>query len=116
VKQVRLTTSGLYTSVTVAVADTAKDRMRGLLGRAGLERNDALLLRPCRSIHTFGMAFAIDVLFLDAHGRVVAIHRKVQKRRVLFNLRARQTLEMAADAARQQAICVGDMLAFEEMP
>ena len=40
-----------------------RDRARGLLGRDGID--GALLLRPARSVHTFGMRFAIDVAFCD---------------------------------------------------
>ena len=43
------------------VADTFGARLRGLRGRDGLE--GALLLRPCRSVHTLGMRFPIDVAF-----------------------------------------------------
>jgi len=48
-------------------------RLRGLalIGPAGLPPGHALLLRPCSSIHTFGMRFAIDVAFADADGRVL---------------------------------------------
>jgi len=45
------------------VADTRRDRRRGLLGRDGID--GALLLRPARSVHTFRMRFAIDVAFCD---------------------------------------------------
>jgi hypothetical protein len=112
----RLKVSGLYTGITVSIADTEMERMRGLLGRACLSSMEALLLCPCRSIHTFGMAFAIDVLFLDQHDCVIAVHHNVSTRRVLFNLRATRTLEMAAGAAYHQAICVGDRLNFEAIP
>jgi hypothetical protein len=45
--------------------------MKGLLGRNGLPRSEALLIENCRSIHTIGMRFPLDVLFLDGDGRVV---------------------------------------------
>ncbi|MBI2710855.1 MAG: DUF192 domain-containing protein [Actinobacteria bacterium] len=49
---------------TLEVAGTRSQRRRGLLGR---DRFDgALLLRPCRSVHTFGMRFPIDVVLCDA--------------------------------------------------
>lgn len=48
----------------VEVADTWRARMRGLLGRDGLD--GALLLRPASSVHTLFMRFAIDVAHLDA--------------------------------------------------
>lgn len=48
---------------TLEVADTFRGRIRGLLGRDGVE--GALLLRPARAVHTLGMRFGIDVAFVD---------------------------------------------------
>jgi uncharacterized membrane protein (UPF0127 family) len=45
------------------VADSRRDRVRGLLGRDGIA--GAMLLRPVRSVHTVGMRFTIDVAFCD---------------------------------------------------
>ncbi len=46
-----------------------RQRARGLLGRDGLE--GAVVLRPCRQVHTLGMRFAIDVAFCDREGVVL---------------------------------------------
>jgi uncharacterized membrane protein (UPF0127 family) len=54
---------------TVEVAPDARSRRRGLLGRDGVD--GALVLRPCRQVHTFGMRFAIDVAFCDVRGVVL---------------------------------------------
>ena len=51
------------------IADDARARRRGLLGRDGFE--GAFVLRPCRHVHTIGMRFAIDVAFCDATGTVL---------------------------------------------
>lgn len=55
----------------VEVADTYWRRLRGLLGRDGVE--GALLLRPASSVHTIGMRFAIDVAYLDRDLRVLDV-------------------------------------------
>lgn len=55
----------------VEVARTPLARMRGLLGRDGLPPGRALLLSPCRAIHTVGMRFPIDARFYDRRGRLV---------------------------------------------
>jgi uncharacterized membrane protein (UPF0127 family) len=52
------------------VADTAWRRLRGLLGHKALQPGEGLLLRGEKAIHTIGMGFAIDVLFLDREGCV----------------------------------------------
>jgi hypothetical protein len=104
---------GRDSGIRVTVAESARERMRGLLGRDRLGADEALLLACCRSIHTFGMRFSIDVLFLDRQRHVVAIHRDVPTARMLFSLRGVKTLEMSAGAARSLSIAVGDALDFE---
>jgi uncharacterized membrane protein (UPF0127 family) len=53
----------------VEVAETARARRRGLMHR---DRFDgALVLRPCRNVHTAGMKFPIDVAFCDGDGTVL---------------------------------------------
>lgn len=72
-------------------------RMRGLLGRDSLPRGELFLLAPCGAIHTFGMRFVIDVLFLDGDWRVIGVRKALRPGRLaLGGLRARRTLEAAA--------------------
>ena len=52
------------------MAESVFARMRGLLGRKHLPKSSAMLLRPCNSIHTVGMRFPLDVIFVDASVRV----------------------------------------------
>lgn len=47
------------------VADSFGSRFRGLLGRAGLDFQEGLLIMACRDVHTCGMRFSIDVIFLN---------------------------------------------------
>ena len=56
---------------TAEVADTARSRRRGLLGRDGIE--GALVLGPCRHVHTARMKFTLDVALCDASGRVLRV-------------------------------------------
>ena len=78
-------------------AEGPLERMRGLLGRDGLPPGEFMLLDPGGSIHTFGMRFAIDVLFLDRDNRVVRVAPDVAPGRMRFGgLRARRTIETAS--------------------
>lgn len=63
--------SGVPVASRVAVADSFLHRLRGLLARPPMRRDQGLLLLDCGSIHTVGMGYPIDVAFLDAEGRVV---------------------------------------------
>ena len=77
--------------------ETHFERMRGLLGRAALSEGRLMFFRSCRSIHTVGMRFALDVFFLDENGAVVKTVRGLRPGRVaLGGARARHTVEAAA--------------------
>jgi uncharacterized protein len=68
----------------------ATSRLSRLLGLSLLSRERAgagLLIPGCRSIHTFGMRFPLDLIFLDRWGRVIELHRSVPCGR-LFRCRA----------------------------
>ncbi len=60
------------------VADTAKLRMKGLLGENYLPDGEGLQITPCSSVHMFFMRFAIDVIFLDQKNRVVGLCRQLK--------------------------------------
>ena len=57
----------------VRVADTFYKRLVGLLNRKSLGKGEALILKPCSSIHTLFMRFSIDVLFLDKNNKVIGL-------------------------------------------
>ncbi len=77
----------------VVRADTFWSRARGLGGRSDMPTDEALLIPRCRSVHTFTMRLALDLIWLDGDDRVVRIDRCVPPRRVKICLRARSVLE-----------------------
>lgn len=83
------------------VATTARARLMGLAWLDGLPEGVALLIPRCRSVHTFGMRFALDVDFLDADGHVLRRVEAVPPRRVLWCRAATSVLERAAGDPRQ---------------
>ncbi len=92
-------------------AQTPWARLIGLLGRTGLPPGHGLLLDPCASIHTFGMLFSIDTIFLDRKGRVVRLHRNVGPFRIVFGGRtATQVIEIQSGWMPPGAVAVGDLL------
>jgi uncharacterized membrane protein (UPF0127 family) len=82
--------------LTLLVARTRRTRGRGLAGLDELPADHALLLEPCRSVHTLGMRFALDLLWLDADGELVRLDAAVAPRRVRSCRRARAVVECAA--------------------
>jgi uncharacterized membrane protein (UPF0127 family) len=93
----------------VAIADTRRARRLGLTGLREIDPGDALLLPRCRSVHTFGMRFAIDVVFLGADGETVRVAPVVPPRRIVTCRRARATLETAAGCA-ERFVATGALL------
>lgn len=93
----------------VEVLRARRDRGRGMLGRDGVE--GAVLLDPCRSVHTFGMRFAIDVAFCDADGMVLRTVRLRPNRLGPTIWRARTVLEAEAGAFDRWGLVVGARLA-----
>jgi len=87
--------------LTIRRADTFRARAKGLLGVPHLDDVQALWLAPCRAVHTFGMRFAIDVVFLDARGKVLRIVPNLPPYRLAVCLRAASVLELAAGTMRR---------------
>jgi uncharacterized membrane protein (UPF0127 family) len=80
----------------VLEANTLRSRLLGLAFLREPPPGHALLIAHCRSVHTFGMRFAIDVAFLDGAGRPVRIERAVRPRRLLSCRAAFAVLEAPA--------------------
>ena len=86
----------LPNGLTLFEATTPAARRRGLGGLRDLPPGTALLLEPCRSVHTLTMRFTLDLVWLDGAGRVVRIDEGVPPRRVRTCLRARSVVEARA--------------------
>ncbi|WP_162136917.1 DUF192 domain-containing protein [Alcanivorax hongdengensis] len=92
---------------TLICAEAARHyrrRLVGLIGRARLAPDQALWIPHCRSIHMFFMRFAIDAVFLDAHGRVLRVHAGLKPWRTATVWRARSVLELAVGTAADLGI------------
>jgi uncharacterized membrane protein (UPF0127 family) len=75
-------------------AQVGGNRSRGEGTQAnGYSRDEALLLVPCRAVHTFGMKQALDIAFIDSFGKVTKSLRDVGPRRSLQDRRACAVLE-----------------------
>ncbi len=95
-------------------ADSAWERVRGLLGRPRLRAGEALLLEPCGAVHTFGMGYALDLAFLDRDGRICKMAYGVGPGRFAASFRARATLELAAGTLAASGLKLGDAIDWRE--
>jgi hypothetical protein len=91
-------------------------RFMGLMYRKELPAHHGLLLTPCNEIHTFGMRFDIDTVYISKDNVVVYIDRAVKPHRVRKPVKnAHKVLELNADVADILGISVGDSLNFEKI-
>jgi uncharacterized membrane protein (UPF0127 family) len=94
-------------------ARSAGERTRGLLDWLEIVEGQALIISPCNSIHMIGMAFAIDVLFVDKTGRVLRAIEAIRPWRFTrIYFRARHTIELPIGAIARSQTEVGDQLEF----
>ena len=100
-------------SMTVHVASTFRSRFIGLLGRGQLDEREGMLFIPGGSIHTLGMRFAIDVVFLDAQLRVLRIAPSIRPWRFVRAPRTTHyVMEIRAGAAKRRGLDEGDVLSI----
>lgn len=82
-----MTESGQVLIPRLEMADKLWKQAIGLLGRTHLPPDSALWLEPCNGIHTLGMRFPIDVIYLDADGRVLKLFPNVRPWRICWPVR-----------------------------
>jgi uncharacterized membrane protein (UPF0127 family) len=104
---------GVTLAARVRRADTSAARRKGLLGLSSLAAGEGLWIYPCEAVHTFGMRFPIDLVFLSKSLTVVKVVSGLRRNRLAGSLRARSVIELAAGTTAT-LIHVGDRLAVLE--
>lgn len=95
----------------VTIARSLLARMKGLLGRQGLEPGESLWVKPCNSIHTIGMKFPIDAVFLDSRNTVVKVKNELSVNRITgICFRASSVLEISSGKLKETDTQVGDRI------
>ncbi len=97
------------------LANTSSTRRTGLLKHTHLDQGDGLWIVPSEGVHTFGMKFTIDVLFLDRKRRVKKMRPNMAKRKIAFSLLSHSTLELPAGTIEATATQIGDQLEIEKL-
>ena len=98
------------------LAETPLTRLRGLLGRAGLERGEGILLRPASSIHMWFMRFPIDALFVDGDNRVLRIAADLKPWRLAWCRGGKAVVELPAGECERLGLRPGDRLTLRPAP
>lgn len=95
----------------LTIADTLLSRIVGLLGRSALAENQGLWIKKCNSIHTFGMKFSIDCIFLDKNLKVRALRNNIHPWRLVLPVwGADSVIELAGGKILKLQISKGDQL------
>lgn len=98
------------------LADSGARRRKGLLGRDRLAPGEGLWIVPCEAVHTFGMRFPIDLVYLDRNHRIRKLRSNVRPWRLSACFRAHSVLELASGAIRETQTQPGDRLEFVSTP
>src|SRR5438309_2423906 len=110
---VRNRTRGAILASKVELADTPRARRTGLLQRDKLEAGEGLWIYPTQAIHTFGMKFPIDVVFIDKQMRVRRVYQNLAPYRLTTLVwSAQSVLELPSGSLAGTKTEIGDELQF----
>ena len=100
---------------TLTVASTLWSRLKGLLGTNALEAGSGLWIKPCNSVHMFGMKYALDIIFLDDQHRIVKIVENLRPWKLVKPVRdATSVLEVPAGKCKTECVTEGDVLVLTQ--
>ncbi len=94
----------------VRIAGTSRERRRGLLDTEEFHEGSGIWILPCEAIHTFGMKFPIDSIFLDKRLRVRSLRKGLRPGRIAFCLAAHSVLELPVGTIEKSGTLLGDQL------
>ena len=108
-----------FLGLNIVRADTLMSRLRGLLGRDALKSGDGMWLTPSQGVHTIGVLFPVDVVYLDAENRVIQLVEHLGPFRIgPLRLKSATVLELPPHTIYRSQTHVGDQLVIcraEEM-
>ncbi len=96
------------------IADTSAKRRTGLLKHNRLDPGEGLWIAPSEGVHTFGMKFPIDVLFLSRNKKILKTRPNMARRKIALSWRAHSVLELPAGTLAETGTSAGDQLEFEK--
>jgi len=104
-------TKETFLAYRVKVADSILSRLVGLLGKRSLALDSGLWIVPSSGVHTLGMLFTIDVVFLDKNLKVVGLRELLRPFSITgLNLQADSVIELPAHTIFKSRTEIGDAL------
>ena len=100
-----------FLSLGVAPADTTFARLKGLIGRLRLRSNEGLWVVPSSGIHTFGVLFPLDLIYLDDNYQVIKVIEYFPTFRIApLKIQAASVLELPPHTIYSSQTQPGDVL------
>jgi uncharacterized membrane protein (UPF0127 family) len=100
-----------FLSLNVAAADTILGRLRGLIGRISLRSDEGLWVVPSQGVHTLGVLFPVDLIYLDAGYRVIHLVEHLPSFRIApLVVQAESVLELPTHTIYSSQTQTGDEL------
>lgn len=106
------TARNIILAETIQIAANFWRRLKGLLGTRELPEGEALMIMPCNSVHTFGMKYPIDVIFIGKDNRVLKTVSTMKPGRVSAAVSASYVVELPAGTLDRTGTCAGDTLEY----
>lgn len=110
---VRNITRGAIIADCADVASSSAERRTGLLKHQGLSAGQGLWIVPCEAVHSFGMKFSIDLIYLDRRKRVKKTRSEMRPNRISLCLLADSVLELPVGTLAQTGTQAGDQLELQ---
>ena len=111
--RVRNLTRGTVIAEAADVANTSEKRRTGLLKHTGLGAGEGLWIKPCESVHSFFMKFAIDLIYLDKKKVVRKVRRNLIPWRASACITAHSVIELPVGVIDASRTAEGDQLETE---
>jgi len=106
-------TNSKMVATQVKMAEGMWQRLKGLLGTKTLDPEQGLWIPKCQGIHTFGMQYAIDVVYLDEEWKAIDLVPSIEPNRMgPVCPRARSVIELPAGTIERKEISIGDVFCF----
>jgi uncharacterized protein len=105
----RLTTPSKR-ALHICYANNFFSRLRGLLFAPALSAGYGLVIAPCNSVHTIGMTYAIDIVFMSSQGLILQINPALKPWRMARCGKAKLVLELASGQAAAEGLTIGQTL------
>jgi uncharacterized membrane protein (UPF0127 family) len=104
-------TRSCFLSLDVVLANTSFLRLKGLLGKLKLRSDEGLWVVPSRGVHTLGLLFPLDLLYLDDHLRVIHLVESLPSFRIApLKAQAESVLQLPTHTIYSSQTQPGDQL------